>query len=62
MAAALLAKILPIDLFELRRLLGGLVGIAGIGITWRAARHVGGPVAGLVTVLLWRPARFFSAT
>jgi hypothetical protein len=52
MAAALLAKILPIDLFELRRLLGGLVGIAGIGFAWRTARHVAGPVAGLVTVLL----------
>ena len=36
----------------MRRLLGGLVGIAGIGFAWRTARHVAGPVAGLVTVLL----------
>jgi len=35
MAAALLAKILPFDLFDTRRLSGALVGLAGLFITWR---------------------------
>ena len=39
MAAALLAKVLPFDLFETRRLLGAAVGIAGIAITWRIGRR-----------------------
>jgi hypothetical protein len=53
MAAALAAKVLPLDLFEVRRLLGALVGIAGLALTWRAARRAGGPLAGaLATVLL----------
>src|SRR5437868_2518045 len=33
MAAALIAKVLPFDLFETRRLIGAAVGIAGIAIT-----------------------------
>ena len=52
MAAALLAKIMPFDLFETRRLLGAAVGIAGLAITWRIGRRVGGPVAGLTALLL----------
>ena len=52
MAAALLAKVLPFDLFETRRLLGAAAGIAGLAITWRIGRRVGGPVAGLVALVL----------
>jgi hypothetical protein len=50
--AALLHKIIPLELFETRRLLGAVVGLVGLAVTWRLARRVGGPVAGLATVLL----------
>src|SRR6185436_936711 len=46
MAAALLHKAVPFDLFETRRLLGAAVGIAGLAITWRIGRRAGGPLAG----------------
>ena len=46
MAAALLAKVLPFDLFETRRLAGAAVGLIGLFATWRIGRRVGGPLAG----------------
>jgi hypothetical protein len=52
MAAALLHKVIPLELFETRRLLGAIVGLIGLAVTWRLGRRVGGPVAGLATVLL----------
>src|SRR4051812_31763401 len=52
MAAALLHKIIPLELFETRRLLGAIVGIVGLAVTWRLGRRVGGPLGGLATVLL----------
>jgi hypothetical protein len=52
MAAALLHKIIPLDLFETRRLLGATVGILGLAVTWRLGRHVGGPLAGFAALLL----------
>jgi Dolichyl-phosphate-mannose-protein mannosyltransferase len=52
MAAALLHKIIPLELFETRRLLGAIVGVIGLAITWRLARRVGGPLAGLAALLL----------
>ena len=52
MAAALLHKIIPLELFETRRLLGAVVGVIGLAVTWRLARRVGGPLAGLATLLL----------
>ncbi len=52
MLAALVAKILPFDLFETRRLVGAAVGIVGLFITWRIARRLGGPIAGFLTVAL----------
>jgi len=52
MAAALLAKILPFDLFETRRLAGAMVGLIGLAVTWRLGRRVGGPVAGLLALVL----------
>jgi hypothetical protein len=52
MAAALAAKILPFDLFETRRLMGAAVGLVGLVATWRIARRIGGPPAGLLALLL----------
>lgn len=52
MAADLLAKVLPFDLFETRRLAGALVGLIGLAATWRIGRRVGGPLAGLIALIL----------
>jgi Dolichyl-phosphate-mannose-protein mannosyltransferase len=52
MAADLLAKFLPLNLFETRRLAGGLIGVLGLTVTWRLTRRIGGPVAGFVAVAL----------
>ena len=52
MAAAAIAKILPFDLFETRRLVGAAVGLVGIFATWRIARRVGGPLAGFLALVL----------
>src|SRR5450631_125084 len=55
MAAALAAKILPFDLFETRRLVGAAFGILGLFATWRLARRLGGPFAGLCALVLLAP-------
>ena len=52
MAAALLHKVIPLELFETRRLVGAVVGVVGLAVTWRLARRIGGPVAGLAALLL----------
>src|SRR6476620_966344 len=52
MVAALLHKVIPLELFETRRLVGAVVGVIGLAVTWRLGRRVGGPVAGLATLLL----------
>jgi hypothetical protein len=52
MAAALLHKVIPLELFETRRLVGAIVGVIGIAVTWRLARRVAGPLAGLAALLL----------
>jgi hypothetical protein len=52
MAAALLHKVIPLELFETRRLLGAVVGVMGLAVTWRLGRRVGGPLAGLAALLL----------
>jgi hypothetical protein len=52
MAAALLHKVIPLGLFETRRLLGAIVGIIGLAVTWRLGRRVRGPLAGLTALLL----------
>jgi hypothetical protein len=52
MAAALLHKVIPLELFETRRLLGAVVGLIGLAVTWRLGRRVGGPFAGLAALLL----------
>src|SRR6201989_2745587 len=52
MAAALLHKVIPLELFETRRLLGAIVGLIGLAVTWRLGRRVGGPLAGPCALLL----------
>jgi hypothetical protein len=52
MAAALLHKVIPLELFETRRLLGAVIGVIGLAVTWRLGRRVGGPLAGLAALLL----------
>lgn len=52
MAAALAAKVLPFTLFEVRRLVGAAVGLIGLIATWRTGRRIGGPLGGLVALIL----------
>jgi 4-amino-4-deoxy-L-arabinose transferase-like glycosyltransferase len=52
MVAALLHKVIPLELFETRRLVGAIVGVVGLAVTWRLGRRVGGPLAGLASLLL----------
>jgi hypothetical protein len=52
LAAALAAKVLPLPLFETRRLVGAAVGLIGLFVTWRIGRRVGGPLAGLFALVL----------
>ena len=50
--AALAAKLLPFTLFETRRLVGAAVGLLGLLLTWRIGRRLGGPLAGLMALVL----------
>jgi hypothetical protein len=50
--AALAAKVLPFGLFETRRLIGAAVGIVGLFVAWRLGRRLGGPLAGLIGLVL----------
>jgi hypothetical protein len=50
--AALAAKVLPFGLFETRRLVGATVGIVGLFVAWRLGRRLGGPLAGLIGLVL----------
>jgi len=52
MAAALLHKVIPLELFETRRLLGAVIGVIGLAVTWRVSRRIAGPIAGVVALLL----------
>ncbi|RXH01929.1 glycosyltransferase family 39 protein [Bradyrhizobium zhanjiangense] len=52
MVAALLHKTIPLELFETRRLVGAIVGVIGLAVTWRLGRRIGGPLAGLAALLL----------
>jgi hypothetical protein len=52
MLAAMIAKALPFGLFETRRLMGAVVGLAGMIIVWRLARRIGGPISGLIALML----------
>src|ERR1700684_1599126 len=50
--SALAAKVLPFGLFETRRLVGAAVGIVGLFVAWRLGRRLGGPLAGLIGLIL----------
>src|SRR5262249_23480230 len=50
--SALAAKIMPFTLFETRRLMGAMVGLLGLFVTWRLARRVSGPIAGFAALVL----------
>lgn len=50
--ATLAGKVLPLDPFETRRLVGAAIGVVGIIITWRLGRRLGGPVAAVIAVVL----------
>lgn len=50
--SALAAKILPLDLFATRRLMGGVMGVIGLFVTWRLGRRLGTPLGGVIAVLL----------
>ncbi len=50
--AALAAKFLPFGLFATRRLIGAAIGLVGLFAAWRLGRRLGGPLAGLIAVLL----------
>lgn len=52
LAASMLDRFTTTDLFESRRLMGAIVGILGIIVTWRLARRMAGPVAGAAAVTL----------
>jgi hypothetical protein len=52
MLAALLAKLVPFDLFETRRLAGAAIGLIGLFIVWRLGRRIGGSKAGLFALVL----------
>jgi hypothetical protein len=52
LAAHTLGKVLPFDIFDIRRLLGALIGIAGLAIVWRTGRRMGGPIAGVAALAL----------
>src|SRR5262245_5341005 len=52
LAAHALGQILPLDPFDTRRLLGALIGIAGLAVVWRTGRRLGGPIAGLAALAL----------
>ena len=50
--ATSLSKLLPFGLFETRRLAGAAVGVVGLIVTWRLGRRLGGPLAGLIALVL----------
>ena len=50
--ATLAAKVLPFGLFETRRLVGAAIGLIGLFVTWRLGRRLGGPLGGLIALLL----------
>ncbi|GGF73155.1 hypothetical protein GCM10007301_36200 [Azorhizobium oxalatiphilum] len=52
MLAAGIAKLLPVDVFDVRRLLGAAFGIAGLAIVWRTGRRLAGPVGGFAAMAL----------
>lgn len=52
LVSTVVTKVLHLDLWETRRLVGAIVGIIGLVLTWRLGRRLGGPVAGAIAVAL----------
>jgi hypothetical protein len=50
--ATLLETAASFDRYQTRHLLGGMVGLVGLALTWRLARRLGGPRAGLIALCL----------
>ena len=50
--ATVAAKVLPFGPFETRRLVEAAIGVIGLFVTWRLGRRVGGPLAGVVALIL----------
>jgi hypothetical protein len=50
--ATLLAKVVPLDLYDLRHLLCALIGVGGIAATGAAARMIAGSRAGFIAALM----------
>src|SRR4029079_1939449 len=50
--ATLLAKLLPLDIYDIRHILCALTGIGGIGATWATARLIAGSRAALIAAAL----------
>ena len=50
--ATLTSKILPFDPYATRRLIGAAIGIVGLFAVWRLTRRLGGPLAGLIALIL----------
>ena len=63
MLSALAAKVLPFDLFETRRLVGAVVGLIGLFITWRLGAPGRRPARGTRSPSrCWPPARSITGT
>lgn len=50
--ADMLSRVLPVDVFDIRRFLGGAVGMAGFVLVWRISRRLAGPAAGFSAIVL----------
>ena len=50
-SAVLLGRVLPFDLIDIRHVLCGLIGVAGIGATWATARLIAGPRAAFIAAI-----------
>ena len=51
-AATLIGRILPCDLYTIRHVLCASIGVGGIAATWATARLIAGPRAGLIAAAL----------
>lgn len=63
MVAVALQQILPLDIYDTRHLLCGLVGVLGVIGTWRLARDIGDPRVGFIAAtMLALSASWYGAT
>lgn len=52
MISALAEKVLPFEPFEIRRLVGGMIGVGGLAIAFSLGRRLAGPLGGFFTMVL----------